>query len=120
MFLMPRATLGALLVILTIVVAVSCGRDSPVMPFLLQSAESQIVKTELCIVDEETRERIRNIMMDALDEALHDQIKTLFIVMLKDERGQPDRAKVGVRQAIKAHQQARQGALDWMPPICSG
>ena len=72
----------------------------------------------VCVADEETRERIRNIMIDALDEALHDQIKFLFQVWMKDERGQPDRARVGARAAIKAHQSARKSALEWMPPVC--
>lgn len=88
-------------------------------PFRLASETSTPVELPLCM-DDETRERIRAIMIEALDEALHDQIKTLFQVWLKDDRGQPDRAKVGVRAAIKAHQGARRGALEWMPPPCSG
>ena len=83
----------------------------------LASAES---RPEFCVSDEAARERIRAIMVDALDDALHDQIKLLFEVWMKDDRGQPERAKVGVRQAIKAHQGARKAALEWEPPLCAG
>lgn len=84
--------------------------------WLLSSASSEPIT---CVADEDTRERIRVIMIDSLDEALHDQIKYLFQIWMKDERGQPDRAKVGARAAIKAHQAARKGALEWMPPVCN-
>jgi len=83
------------------------------------SLASAAAEPELCM-DEPTRERIRVIMVDALDEALHDHIKTMFEVWMKDERGQPQRAAVGVRQAVRAHQQARKSALEWMPPACPG
>jgi len=89
---------------------------SGVLDFMLASAESQ---PELCVADEASRERIRAIMVDALDDALKDQIMHLFEIWMKDDRGQPDRAKVGVRAAIKAHQGARKAALEWMPQICS-
>lgn len=75
--------------------------------------------TDICIIDDEARERVRNIMIDAVDEALHDQIKVLFQVWMKDDRGQPDRARVGARAAIRAHQAARKGALEWTPPTCN-
>src|SRR5262245_45411885 len=84
--------------------------------YILASAESQQVEC----MDEPTRERIRAIMIDALDEALKDQIKHLFETWMKDERGQPGRAATGARQAIKAHQGARKSALEWMPPPCAG
>ena len=91
-------------------------RTGPIEWFLA-SASSQPVQT--CIADEEDRERIRAIAIKALDEALEEQIKYLFMVWMKDDRAQPDRARVGVVAAIKAHQQARKLAETWMPPICS-
>jgi len=70
-----------------------------------------------CMSDE-VRERVRGIMIDAIDDALHDHIKTLFGVWMKDERGQPARAEIGARQAIRAHQLSRKSAVDWNPPEC--
>src|ERR1700745_300848 len=43
-------------------------------------------------IDEITRERVRDIMLTGLDEALSDQVKNLMSVWLRDERGQPGRA----------------------------
>jgi hypothetical protein len=86
--------------------------------FTLASAESQPIELELCM-DEQTREQIRNVMIEALDDALKDHIKHVFEIWLKDERGQPGRARTGVRQGIKAYLGARKGALEWMPPLCA-
>ena len=85
--------------------------------FDLASAESE--PAELCM-DEPTRERLRAIMFEALDEALKDHIVHLFEVWMKDDRGQPDRARVGVKQGIRAHQSARRSAEAWMPQPCAG
>ncbi len=71
-----------------------------------------------CVTDEEARERIRGFMFSALDQALQDNFEHLFAVWMKDARGQPERARVGVGQAIEAHKQARILATAWVPPIC--
>jgi len=72
---------------------------------------------EQCLTEDE-RERVRAIMIEALDDALHAQIKTLFGVWMKDEHGQPNRAAVGTRQAVYAYQQARKSAVNWKPLEC--
>jgi|SRR5262245_54192058 len=82
--------------------------------YFLQSTESFHV---LCM-DEDTRERIRSIMIKALDEALQTQVETLFLTWLKDSAGQPARARQGVRNAIEAYLDARKGALRWSPMQC--
>ena len=87
--------------------------------FALMSAEGQIVELPMCM-DEQTREQIRNVMIEALDDALKDHIKHVFEIWLRDERGQPGRARTGVSQGIKAYMGARKGALDWAPPLCAG
>jgi hypothetical protein len=85
----------------------------------LASAASQPVDLGPCM-DESTRERMRAVMLDALDDALREHVKHVFEVWLKDERGQPERARTGVRQGIKAWLGAHRGALEWMPPPCPG
>jgi hypothetical protein len=87
--------------------------------FSLASAESTPVELGPCM-NEETREQIRTVMLEALDEALKEHVKHVFEVWLKDERGQPERARTGVRQGIRAYLGARKGALDWTPPPCPG
>jgi hypothetical protein len=75
------------------------------------------IKATECMTDE-ARERVRGIMLDAIDDALHDHIKGLFGVWMKDDRGQPSRASVGARQGLRAHQLSRQAVIAWNPPEC--
>jgi hypothetical protein len=88
--------------------------DVVVEQYFLQSTESFHV---LCM-DDDTRERIRNIMLKAIDEALQQQVENLFLTWLKDSTGQPARARQGVRNAIEAYLAARKGALKWSPMQC--
>jgi hypothetical protein len=87
--------------------------------YQVAAAESQMVDLGPCM-DEATRERMRAVMLEALDDALKEHVKRVFEVWLRDERGQPDRARTGVRQGIKAWLGAHRGALEWMPPTCPG
>jgi len=84
--------------------------------FRLASAET---RPELCM-DEATRERIRGVMFDALDESLRQHIVHMFEVWMKDDRGQPERARTGVQNGMRAYLNARKGAAEWMPPPCAG
>ena len=86
----------------------------------LMSAESQPAPmTPLCVLDDETKERLRGIMIEAIDEGLKEHIVDLYKVWMRDERGQPGRARVGIEAAVRAHQAARKGALAWDPPYCA-
>jgi hypothetical protein len=73
---------------------------------LLTMASDSIVsepRMPACLpVDEHTRQ----VLITALDTALHQHIGTLFSVMLKDARGQPDRAITGATKAITSYQNA--------------
>lgn len=53
-----------------------------------------------------SEEHIHEVLQKALENALHDQIKTLFTTWLKDPTDQPHRASVGVRRAIAAYRHA--------------
>jgi hypothetical protein len=70
-------------------------------------------------IDELTRERVRDIMLNGLDDSLKDQVKNLMSVWLRDERGQPGRASVGLHNAARAFDHARKAALEWAPPACA-
>jgi hypothetical protein len=69
-------------------------------------------------IDEITRERVRDILLTGLDESFKDQVKSLMSVWLRDERGQPGRASVGLHNAARAFDHARKAALEWSPPEC--
>jgi hypothetical protein len=86
------------------------------LPFSLASAES---KSELCM-DGETRERVRRLMYEALDEALKKKVEDLFAVWLRDSTGQPQRAQKGMDGALRAYYGARGAAAKFNPPDCSG
>ena len=93
--------------------------DAMAPGFSLMSAESQPVELPVCM-DEATREQIKAVMLEALDNSLKNHIEHVFEIWLRDERGQPGRARTGVQQGIKAYLGARKGVADWAPPLCSG
>lgn len=57
-------------------------------------------------------ERITRLCNEALDQALRGQIAHLFEVWMKDDDGQPERAKAGAQKAIAAFRQAVQAIDD--------
>jgi hypothetical protein len=84
-------------------------------PFRLASAETS--KPYPCM-DKQSRDQVYEIAVSALDAALHDHVKLLFLNWMKDDRSQPERARVGMQNGIIAHQKARALALEWVPPLC--
>ena len=82
----------------------------------LSSASGEPVRAEC--VDEHTRENVRAIWLEAMDEALKDRVKQLFEIWMKDDRGQPERAANGTQRGINAYLHGRSAALKWNPPPC--
>jgi hypothetical protein len=82
----------------------------------LASAES---RPELCM-DGDTRERVRKLMIEALDNSLRGKIESLFAVWLRDATDQPRRAQTGMNTALRAYVGARAAAMKFDPPECSG
>jgi hypothetical protein len=74
---------------------------------------------DFCVTDIEARERIRGHMFEAMDNAQRLQFEHLFQVWMKDDRGQPERARVGVHQALVAFKNARILVNAWDPPVCN-
>ena len=107
---MPKLELTSIALILTLFgVAIAAQRsDHPVdSPKLVE-----------CAPDEATKARVRDIMVHGLDLALQDRVTTLFEIWMKDDSGQPDRARVGIEQGIDAYLHARKGFLKWDLPVC--
>lgn len=84
--------------------------------FEMASAES----IPIACADPATRETVRTIMSDALDQALKNQIIHVFEVWMRDDRGQPERARVGVTNGIAAYIRAAKSVAAWAPPDCPG
>lgn len=83
---------------------------------LVNAANSQVV-TDTC-VSAEDRERIRAIMLEALDQGLKNQTVHMYEVWLQDNREQPSRAITGMQNGITAYIRSRNGALRWNPRPC--
>lgn len=69
-------------------------------------------------VNAEDRERVRTIMLDAVDAGLKRHTTNLFDNLLKDRGDQPDRMTRGMRGGIRLYLRSRAAALRWSPPIC--
>jgi hypothetical protein len=95
---------GIIASLLLIVIALAIGAPAqPVVP--------------LCVTDED-RVNIRRALLQAVDDALKDHIKALFLGWIKDPARQPERASAGLQGAIVAYQRARADALRWNPKSC--
>jgi hypothetical protein len=83
-------------------------------PYTLESAESS---APLCM-DKETKEKVRELMLDAIDMALKDHIMHTFEIWMRDESGQPARARKGVQNGVSAYIRSRAAVLAWNPSEC--
>ena len=71
-----------------------------------------------CAVDE-TREQVRSLVLDGLDQALRNQMTKLFEIWMRDaHESPPRRATLGMNLAVNSYMRARAGALAWNPPLC--
>jgi hypothetical protein len=116
-------TLAIVLAILLALAALGCyftgnwDEDETARPgYGLASAET---RPELCM-DTDTRERVRKLMIEALDNSLREKIESLFAVWLRDATDQPRRAQTGMNTALRAYVGARAAAMKFDPPECPG
>ena len=94
------------------------GENEPL--FEIASSYSRIVKADVpepCM-NVEMKEQVRTLLLEALDESFKDRINHLYGTWLRDEQGQPGRAKVGTNQSINAYLHARQAFEKWNPSEC--
>lgn len=69
--------------------------------------------------DPTERERVRDLVLQGIDDGLKKAMTHLFDVWQKDPNTeQPRRAQVGTTNAVNAHNRARKLALAWDPPPC--
>lgn len=77
--------------------------------YQLESALHEIVPCG----DEATEQKIRDILHDALDDALKEHIKRTFEVWMKDDTQQPERAARGIRGGVNAYIQSQKALTKW-------
>jgi len=101
-----RLAVGVVTIILTLIVLALCDRE----------ASSKIPYD---CVDPTERERVRDLVLQGVDDGLRQAMRHLFDVWQKDPNTeQPRRAQVGTTNAVNAHNRARKLALAWDPPSC--
>jgi hypothetical protein len=71
-------------------------------------------------MDAETRERVRSIMHDGIDQALKNHAVNIFGVWQKDPHDQPRRAVTGMSNAVNAYVGSRAALKRWAPLLCKG
>lgn len=64
------------------------------------------------------RERIREVVLEGIDQGLKQHVLKLFDIWMKDDSNQPKRAIEGMAIGISAHVRARANAQNWNPPPC--
>ena len=101
----PRQPIMLLAVLLTGMIAVA--------------VRSEPIPAEPCM-DAESRERVRNLVVESIDAGLKNHVVKVFDIWMKDPSDQPRRAIVGMHEGISAYVRSRANALKWAPPLCSG
>ena len=84
---------------------------------LLFSIEAR-AQIKVDCADEETREKIRGLILTGIDQALIGQVIKLFDVWMREIENPPRRAITGADAAVNAYLRARARALKWNPPSC--
>ena len=83
---------------------------------LINAANSQ-TPADVC-VSAEDRERVRAIMLGAIDQGLTNQTIHMYEIWLQDNTAQPSRAITGMQNGITAYIRSRAAALRWNPRQC--
>jgi hypothetical protein len=76
------------------------------------------VRAQEACVAEGDQQRIRDLTLTGIDQALVAHVASLFDIWLKDFSPEPTRAMAGMANGISAYQRARANALQWHPPTC--
>jgi hypothetical protein len=87
---------------------------------VLLSIPTQANAQDCLQMELETRDKVRAILLEALDEALKDHIKHLFLVWRSgDASAGQGRARQGTREGVKAYVRARETILrmEWACPL---
>lgn len=86
---------------------------------LSSSATSAPDGGKLRCMDAETRDRLRGLILAALDKGMQMHFENLFDVWMKDgDRGQPMRIANGLRIGVNAYTVSRGYLQNWSPELC--
>lgn len=79
--------------------------------------ESALTETVPC-GPKELEVKLKQVMNEALEQALLEHIQNTYEVWMKDETDQPRRAATGIRKGINAYIQATNGISRWQLMTC--
>lgn len=99
-------------------IALAVGLITVVVTLILLALLEAQSKVQVDCMDPTEREKVRGIVLEAIDKGLDKSITGLFDIWTKDPTEQPKRAMVGTNNAVNAHVRARKQALAWDPPNC--
>lgn len=68
--------------------------------------------------DIETRDKVRNILLESTEQALKNHVIRLHEIWMRDDTGQPARAITGARQGVRAYVAGRKRAAQFELPPC--
>jgi hypothetical protein len=88
-----------------------------VLVLLTGPAQAQI---SVPCADSQMKERVREIILQGIDQGLRNQTAQAFLIWMKDTTAQPKRALAGLDTAVEAYMRSRENALKWNPSPCEG
>jgi hypothetical protein len=69
-------------------------------------------------ISDEKREELKVILRRAMDDALEHHVERMYEVWMKDDTRQPERARTGTRQGVRAWLRARESLDNFTPNSC--
>jgi len=69
-------------------------------------------------MDPETREDLRTIMREGINQAMKNHTARMFENWMRDPNDQPGRAVTGMHNAVKAYAGSLKVLNEWSPPQC--
>jgi hypothetical protein len=78
-------------------------------------AQQLAAETAQQCMSSEATDRVRVLMLEAVEQAFKDHIMHLFGIWLKDRAAEPVRAREGIRLGVSAYARSRESALRWQP-----
>ena len=109
-----RAMVTAIIVIVVMLILAFIG-------YISGRWDEAQAKVSYDCIDPTERERVRDLVLQGIDDGLKQAMVHLYEVWQKDPAtAQPARAQVGTTNAINAHNRGRKLALAWQPPSCEG
>lgn len=85
-------------------------------PLAWQLTDKLTAESSQACINIETRDHIRELMIEGLDQAFRAHVGSLFDVWMRDGGPEPVRAQRGLKNGVSAYTRSRASAIRWQPP----